>query len=280
MPAIINISPSWPSISVKKLFSGELVEDREIVTVKPIMWSTTDASCHRVMLDLNRAIFENPGTIESPTRVVGYSIWSQVVYKWLRELGPKAIKDIDPRTIEFFTLGCPEQKFTGTSFLWPHKDPPVYPGTTPRLPWSSTPKEHFGGYGVGSGLPLELPWKVYCVANEYDGWADAPALFPANDALDQRRKFLWFTWRQPWFEPGNLFARLRTMNGPHGIPAYEEGNLFGPEHFVYSDPEIDSDFDTYGEAIYIWRRTSYAPVLTGDARAAWNANYERPVEMP
>ena len=93
------------------------------------------------------------------------------------------------------------QKYTGASYRYPTESPPIYPGG--------------GSYGTGGwGIPLTgVPWELHTVANEYDGWADAP-----NDIDNVEVKKTVGGKAVHWSH--SIFSWTKSSNGPHSGKAY------------------------------------------------------------
>ena len=86
-----------------------------------------------------------------PVTLVGISMGSQVICKWLRDKGPTT--DLDPSKIKCVLRANPENRFTGVVYF--------------------DPKTFGGGYG-GAGVPEDTPFKVIDFIRQYDGVADYP----------------------------------------------------------------------------------------------------------
>ena len=166
----------------------------------PNQWhdGVSEAHAETAIANLDQALTDNPGTVSAPTKVVGHSAGGQFVYKWIREEGPTSL--IDPTTVVFYSVGNPEQKYTGASYRYPTESPPIYPGG--------------GNYGDGWGLPVSgIPWEVHTVANEYDGWADAPN-DPNNEEVVKKVGGKTEHWSH------SILSWTKSSNGPHSSKRY------------------------------------------------------------
>lgn len=100
--------------------------------------------------------------------VFGHSMGAQVIYKWLREVGPTS--DIDPTRVKFLSCGNPERKYGGTLRV------PTVPRTSFGLKVQPT-------YG-GPGIPGDTPYTVIDYVRQYDWWADYPNVEnPSTEAM-------------------------------------------------------------------------------------------------
>ena len=133
-------------------------------------WTISDAAATEDMNDLDDLMHTHIASSASlPIVVAGHSRGGQVIYKWLREIGPTS--DIDPADVLFISSGNPERKYNGASYVNPAGKPAVYPGT--------------GGAGVGYGLPsTPTAYTVIDIARQYDEWADYPNNYAAGPAID------------------------------------------------------------------------------------------------
>lgn len=184
--------------------------------------------------------------------VVGHSGGAQNIMRCIREHGAEiqaamqaAGKDLS--WLRFWPLGCPEQKFTGASYLYPAQSPPIYPGDGTKCGGtggnngphdsncpSAYPSQH-GGYGVGSGLPEPCPFTVNVVSNQWDGWSMAPTNMN-HPALTKIYDVLLFVLpRKVWDH--NPVCYMKSSTGPHGkYDTKDSKTVPGPEAFSYTDP--------------------------------------------
>lgn len=132
-------------------------------------WTISDAAATEDMNDLDDLMHTHIASSASlPIVVAGHSRGGQVIYKWLREIGPTS--DIDPADVLFISSGNPERKYNGASYVNPAGKPAVYPGT--------------GGAGVGYGLPsTPTAYTVIDIARQYDEWADYPNVYTNKRAM-------------------------------------------------------------------------------------------------
>lgn len=244
--------------NAKKFLGGELGAGRKLLQVNPYKSSSfTNEAAHQNMMNLDAMLHDYPGTAAVPTRVFGHSLGSQIIYKWMREKGPTS--DLDPDTIEFYAAGCPEQRYTGASTLYPDESPAKYPGDPAHggETWSEespTPPEFYGGWGVGYGLPATIPWKLWCIAAQYDGWADAPN-DPDNDQVKRVTKwFFIFPLQKMWDH--SLTCLMKSSSGPHS--SYDSDDSIplsdSDRNFVYQDPVNPT-------VKYVWQQTYPLPSL-------------------
>lgn len=171
----------------------------------PNQWydGVSNEHAETAVANLTQALADNQGTVSAPTKVVGHSAGAQFIYKWVREVGPTSPQD--PDTVVFYSVGNPEQKYTGASYRYPTESPPMYPGG--------------GAYGDGWGLPVSgIPWTIHTVANEYDGWADAPN-DPNNEEVVKKVGGKAVHWSH------SIFSYTKSASGPHSGAAYNQQNL-------------------------------------------------------
>lgn len=257
-PGLAGLLGSAGDIKVANLLGGSLVGGRKAVKVSP--WNTTsftNASAHNNMMALDSFLTKYPGTSGTPTRVVGHSLGSQIIYKWLREKGPTS--PIATNTVEFYAFGCPEQRYTGASTLYPDNSPPKYPGDpahggTAHTGGCPTPSQFHGGWGVGYGLPTTIPWKVWCVANQYDGWADAPNDINNVEVKRVTKTFFGIPNQKAWDH--SLFCLMKSTSGPHGQYDVKDSRPLTDTAvtFTYQDP-------VNANVKYIWQKTYPIPSL-------------------
>jgi hypothetical protein len=197
------------------------------------------------------AVQENIGTATAadPLRIVGHSGGAQNIMRFIREKSA-ALQSLltslgkPINCIVFYCLGCPEQKFTGASYLYPVQSPAAYPGDGTKCGLNGGPHDancpslypsQHGGYGIGYGLPLTCPFTVHVVSMQYDGWSMAPTN-PAHPQLNKFYDILAFVIpRKVWDH--SLICAMKASNGPHGeYHAKDSKNLSHADAFSYTDP--------------------------------------------
>lgn len=134
-----------------------------------------------------------------PFIVLGHSMGSQVIYKWIRERGPTS--SLTPDDVWFICTGNPERKYNGHP-----PDGGKYPGGPD-----------------GTGLPDDMPWILWDVAAQYDGWCDAP-----NDPNNTR---------------ANSNASYgRSLGGPHSDygskGTYTPVSLYNEDNLTYVEGNV------------------------------------------
>lgn len=188
-------------------------------------------------------------TAADPLRLVGHSGGAQNIMRFIREFGDQLLallaslgKPIS--CIRFYCLGCPEQKFTGASYLYPSQSPPAYPGDGTKCGANAGPHdsncpsamEHHGGHGIGSGLPLDCPFFVDVVSMEYDGWAMAPTNPSHPELVKQFDILAFFIPRKVWDH--SVICAMKASNGPHGeYDIKGSKSLSHPDSFPFEDPD-------------------------------------------
>lgn len=289
---LLVIDPLGADINGKKMFSGALWDNQTKVIRVPqdnkSLSSVSGGASWADMMRINDTLLANPGTPQQPTRIVTHSRGGSMACSWFRVMGPNS--SIDPATLKWYIAGCPEMKYTGSVYLFPTLDKPVYPGDGTKCgkwggPHDSTcpyafPSQH-GGRGVGHGHPPVMPWDITWIANQFDGFADSPALYLNVPDLKNPR-FL----APPWFEPGNIFCGLRQNSMHKADPHYYDGGLTGPDIALYTDP-------TNPTSKYMWRMKYPMPRARDERlirfwarqkdlkyRSIWEAGWSRPVPMP
>lgn len=110
------------------------------------------------MLDtaLRRAVNETTG----PISVLGWSQGAQVIYKWLRQYGPRST--IPVSRVHFISIGNPERLYGGATVVQ----------SPPRKLFGNKPVASYGGKGVPNGNR----YRVTDFVRQYDGWADLPTV--------------------------------------------------------------------------------------------------------
>jgi hypothetical protein len=110
------------------------------------------------MLDvaLRRSVNETTGTVW----VLGWSQGAQVIYKWLRQYGPRSA--IPVSRVRFISIGNPERLYGGATVVQ----------SPPRKLFGNKPVASYGGRGVPSGNR----YLVTDFVRQYDGWADLPTV--------------------------------------------------------------------------------------------------------
>jgi len=211
---LLYINAFTGDMSVKEFLGGMLAPaGTKVINIPyPNKWYNGVSNTHAntAVANLTAALANNQGTVGEPTVVVGHSAGAQFIYKWIREVGPTSPQD--PTTVVFYAVGNPEQKYTGASYRYYSESTPIYPGN--------------GNYGDGWGLPTSgIGWTVHTVANEYDGWADAP-----NDPNNSEVVKKVGGKKEHWSH--SIFCWTKSSNGPHSGKAYT-ANL--DNAFSYND---------------------------------------------
>ncbi|PQP41723.1 PE-PPE domain-containing protein [Mycolicibacterium austroafricanum] len=103
--------------------------------------------------------------------VAAHSRGAQIVYKLFRQKMTELDTNVNPAKILFISSGNPERKYTGACYTNYAEYPARYPG---------------GDYGVGFGLPPggSGAFRLLDIVRTYDPWADTPADWTNEDALD------------------------------------------------------------------------------------------------
>ena len=223
MPLIAHMNPALGTTNLKGFLGGIVDPANTANTVYRVptrngLLDFNNKAAHYNKELLKAWILENIGsaTTADPLIVTAHSAGGQHVLKMLREDGAFLIANaVDPNKIRFWLAGCPEQPYTGVCTLWPTLDKPVYPGNTPHTSDCPTPPAFHGGAGVGFGPPPSNPWKITFIANEWDGWAHAPAGYASVPSMDESVSFFGIQLRAPWFKPGNITSRMRQKEGYH-----------------------------------------------------------------
>jgi hypothetical protein len=109
-----------------------------------------------ILLDqaLKRAVKDTTATVW----VLGWSQGAQIIYKWLRQNGPRSTIPVD--RVRFVSIGNPERLYGGA----------VVVPSPPRKLFGKKPVASY----VGSGVPNGNRYQVIDFARQYDGWADLP----------------------------------------------------------------------------------------------------------
>jgi hypothetical protein len=254
---LLYCNPGLFPMQPKTWLGGELLPDgqggtRKVAAVSPYNnFNFGATSADTKMKSLNKYLLKYPGTAQIPTRVVGHSLGSQIIYKWIREMGP--VSAIDPATVEFYTTGCPEMKYTGAAYLYPVETKPNYPGTqTPHTGDCPTPVQFHNGWGWAYGVPDIIPWKLWCIAAQYDGWADAPNNLNNAEVSRETKKAGWFSAAQLLWSH-SMTCYMKSMSGPHGgytsIPLSD-----ATRNFTYQDP-------VNANVKYVWQMTYPIPSI-------------------
>lgn len=216
MAKVITVDPLFGSIK-SDFLQGELwAEGSGYTTVKAsyFNWFPFDSNATAAMNALDALLLANPGTVGTPTRVLGFSMGAQACLKWMRQKGPTTT--VDPGKVEFYLCGCPEMPYNGASVLYPEDHPAIYPGETAHWWGCPTPEEFHGEFGVGYGPPTVCPWDITFVINEWDGWCDAPNK-TGNEKADKNA------------------AAGRKSSGNHGL--YPGTSLVDPRRVEWVDPD-------------------------------------------
>lgn len=265
MTNVLCLPPLFGSLVKEWLSSYTITAGRSRVMVScPNQWPITghnpNVDADTSMRNLDAKMHEQTGTFE----VAAYSYGTEVVLKWMRELGPTS--SIDPADVKFILAGCPEMKFTGESYLWPATAcAAIYPGEIAHTTGCPTPPEFHGGYGVGYGLPAVCPWDVTFFTAQYDGHADAPK----DSANAEMVKTIWTpVGLQKIWDTSVICASKQVSSdpaglGPHG--SYNIRSLTDPTNVTYTDPDQPT-------VDYIWSRTYPIVGLFNDK---WNRGYCR-----
>lgn len=207
----------------------------------------SNAAAHTGMTNLYNAVVAHLGdaSVGDPLNVIGHSGGAQIIMKMLREKRTDLQAAITAAgktlpSVVFYPMGCPEQKFTGASYLYPEYSPPIYPGNpaqggTPHTSECPTPPAFHGGYTVGSGLPSPCPFTVHVVSTQYDGWSMAPTN-PDHPWMTRTYDiFMFVIARKMWDH--SIFCALKSSSGPHG--RYDTADsipLSDPGAVSYTDP--------------------------------------------
>jgi hypothetical protein len=239
---ILTVAPLF--FPMPKNHLPDIVGDRTAVNYPNIL--PLNACAHTGAVNLNSAIISAYAGGANTVVVIGHSMGAQVIYKWFREFGPTST--IPKAAITFYCTGCPERKYGGASVLWPTKWPAAYPGDSKHYWWLGcpTPKQHHGGLGVGYGLPPDMPWTLYDITMQYDGWSDAYTNAGVVAAVSNARK-------------GQL------MPGPH----IEYDKVV----FAQCVTKVE------GTVTYMWMPRAN-PVAKGVTKAQCEVGYSRPVVLP
>jgi PE-PPE domain len=224
--------------------------------------------------------------------VVGISMGSQVSLKWQRDYGPDStLPGSGPGKLSFLHLACPENRFTGVSYI--------------------APEVYGGGYG-GLGLPAEgTDYDTHFFVRQYDGVGDYPNVDNPNDIaiynavlgmglvhlnyfdadLDADDNYTYvdaehpgagevrYTWALtyplPWVSPIELPTPPRTVIPPtvgKGIRA----DLIG----VYPGPLVPVGKGVVFAMLPPNRQRDSTEQLDDAWRSIIEAAYDRPVEIP
>lgn len=210
----------------------------------------SNQAAHTGMMALYNAIIANipAATLADPMKVIGHSGGAQIIMKLLREKGADIQSALTAAgktlpCIEFYPMGCPEQKFTGASYLYPVQSPAVYPGDGSKCGASGaphdgtcpTPLAYHGGNGVGYGLPEPCPFTVHVVSNQYDGWSQAPTN-PDHPWMTKYFDMLLFVVRRINWSHDILGCYLKSSTGPHGTYDVKGSkSLSSPDAFNWTD---------------------------------------------
>lgn len=184
----------------------------------------------------------------TPYYIVGHSMGAQVVYKWLRELGPTSA--VSTTTTTFICTGCPERKYGGAAVIQPSKYPAVYPG---------------GSGGVG--LPATMRYTLIDIARQYDGWAD----YPNNDSIAAALT--------------NAQKGQSTIHVDYGDVPWNSGIDYVEGLVTYrwsapTYPAPSAQVDDTG-LNWLWRWLFHIAATTdASVRSAIEAAYSRPVTLP
>lgn len=187
-------------------------------------------------------------TAADPMRIVGHSGGAQAIMKFIREkwaaLKALLISLGKPlNAVQFYCLGCPEQKFTGASYLYTANSPPAYPGDGTRCGASGgahdgtcpTPLQWHGGYGLGYGLPEPCEATVHVVSNQWDGWSMAPTNMNHPELNKIYDALLFVLFRKVWDH--SIICYLKSSTGPHGrYDTKDSKTLSSPDVFSHLDP--------------------------------------------
>jgi len=209
-------------LDVKKVLAGMLHETSDpIINIyypNQILDGVSETHADTAMNNLDAALLANVGTVGNPTKVVGHSAGAQFIFKWIREKGPTT--SVDPTKVIFYGVGNPEMKHTGAIWRYPDDHTAIYPG----------PSTNQAGVGVGWGLPATgVTWEVHNIANEYDGWADAPN-DPNNNEVKRVISSGFLSSKKHW--DTGIFCWTKGADGPHSSLNYTK-NL--DTAFSYND---------------------------------------------
>jgi hypothetical protein len=225
---VLYINGFGGSMDPKEFLGGMLVEAKDpIINIEypnQIINGVSETHADTAMNNLDAALGTYVGTAANPTKVVGHSAGASFIYKWIREKGPTS--SVDPTKVIFYAVGNPEMKHTGAIWRYPNDHPAIYPG----------PSTNQAGVGVGWGIPATgVTWELHSVANEYDGWADAPN-DPLNDEVERVISSSFFGLQKHW--DTSLFCFTKSASGPHSGKAYTK-NL--DTAFSYNDTAQGTD---------------------------------------
>lgn len=253
MGTTLYLHPLGGELEIKKVLGGTLAAGNTCINVpwphKKLIPSNDSAHTGKVnLLAAIVAALPTSSTLD-PIKIAGQSGGGQVMMKTIREDRAAIIAAIAAAgktagCIEWYIFGCPEQKFTGTSYLYTAQDPPIYPGDPTKggkvhdgsCP---TPSGMHGGYGVGYGLPATVSGigQINVISLQYDGWSHAPT----NRLHAQLNKLYTLLPPQKVWDYG-IFPYLKSAKeakgGPHG--KYDiEGTvpLTDPSCFVFTDTD-------------------------------------------
>ena len=147
------------------------------------------------MLDdeLKKSVRETTGMVH----VLGWSQGAQVIYKWLRQYGPRSA--IPASRVRFISIGNPERLYGGATVV-------ISP---PRKLFGTRPVASYGGRGV----PSKNRYQVTDFVRQYDGWADLPtALIPSSLALSTISDFYHLNYFNVSIEDSDVVAYKHTNN--------------------------------------------------------------------
>lgn len=216
-------------LDVKKFLGGIGATGNTVYKVPDDAFDVSNFSAHATMMNLRQWILDVAPSVSpaAPAIVVAHSKGTQIVLKLFREQGAWLISQgIDVNAFRFYLAGCPEAPYTGACVRFPTEDYPTYPGIGTRCGKGGgshdstcpTPLPNHGGFTVGYGPPNPCPWKIWFIINEWDGWAHVPDGYASVPSMGKER-FLGIPYGQPYFEPGNLFNKMR-FNGTHASSEY------------------------------------------------------------
>lgn len=260
---LLVLDPAFNKTPEKIFLGGELAVGRKVVRVWTDNWNISNgfggifpSGAHAGAISFRNALKKYPGTVAVPTKVLTHSRGGSIAMKTIREWSAWLIANgVDPATVEIYICGCPDAKFTGASYVRPTVDPPVYPGNRPHHILCPTPAQFHGGYGAGFGLPITMTWacKVFIIIQEFDGWADAPAVL--NTQINR------------FFTPGSISCLSRSgPSSPHSSTGNNYRKLLSdPTNVKYTDPAQTN-------VQYIWLRSPSIPSLVA---AEATPNYVR-----
>lgn len=177
-------------------------------------------------------------TVGNPLMIGSHSRGGQIALLCLRMYGAEIQAALTAagktaQVIQFYLAGNPEMPYTGSCYLFPTQDKPIYPGATDtHVGNCPIPIEQHGGWGVGYGInitPGAVPWYITFVSNEFDGWSHAPAGYASAPSMDERITIFGLDIRPPWFSPGNVFSRMRNKEGFHSGNDHYRQNPLDPD---------------------------------------------------